>query len=66
MNPTNYPKHINKKLHFIAEETSLTQEVNRRLVGRSIAENSYILISSKEKKEKIERFQMNQEQLQFV
>lgn len=66
MNPTNYPKHINKNLHFIAEETSLTQEVNRRLVGRSIAENSYILISSKEKKEKIERFQMNQEQLQLV
>uniref|UniRef100_UPI00403F3C8C glycoside hydrolase family 13 protein n=1 Tax=Candidatus Enterococcus willemsii TaxID=1857215 RepID=UPI00403F3C8C len=57
MNPTNYPKKVNGNLKFIAEETPMIQEIQKRLVNRTLNENSYILISSKQKEQSISRLQ---------
>lgn len=54
MNPTNYPKTVNGSLTFIAEETPMIQEIRTRLNNRTLAENSYILISSKQKQTSID------------
>ena len=58
MNPTNYPKVVNGKLTFIAEETPMIQEIRERLANRAVNENSYILISSKQKQKSIDLMKM--------
>src|SRR5699024_1028762 len=57
MNPTNYPKKVNGNLIFIAEETPMIKEIRRRFSNRTIEENSYLLISSAQKKASIEQIQ---------
>ncbi|AYW45175.1 glycoside hydrolase family 13 protein [Tetragenococcus koreensis] len=56
INPGNYPTTVNGNLTFISDETSMVEEVHRRLSNRTLKENSYLLITSEQKRKSIEKY----------
>lgn len=57
LNPGNYPASCDGDLYFMGDETPLTQEVRRRLSDRTLKENSYLLVTSEQKRKSIELYQ---------
>jgi len=56
INPGNYPTTVNGNLTFIADESPLIKEVHHRFSNRTVKENSYLLITSEQKRKSIEKY----------
>jgi len=56
INPGNYPTTVNGNLTFIADDTAMIKEVHQRFSDRTLKENSYLLITSEQKKKSIEKY----------
>lgn len=57
LNPTNYPATCNGDLHYMCDETPMLDEIRQRMSDRTLKENSYLLVTSEQKRKSIELYQ---------